>query len=97
MPRKPKVKFTAADERKLKRQITKQVEKKVAPALEKQARQDLRKLLNGMSGEFAGQPVAAIKPVLQKRYAKATGGGGSITDPDLTAYAEAVSRGESFS
>lgn len=95
MPRKPKAKFTAADERKLKRQITKQVEKKILPAVQKQARQDLRKLLNGMSGEFAGQPVAAIKSVLQKRYAKATGG--SITDPDLTAYAEAVSRGESFS
>lgn len=90
MARKPKVKFSSADQRKLERQIAKQV----APAV-KRVEKDLVKMLNGMSGEFAGQPVEAIKPVLQQRWAKATGGG-SITDPELAQHAGEISRGESF-
>ncbi|MFI2620413.1 hypothetical protein [Streptomyces sp. NPDC018584] len=85
------MKFSTADRRKLERQIAKQV----APAV-KRVEKDLVKMLNGMSAELSGQPVEAIKPVLQKRFAKTCGGDGSITDPELTQYAEAISRGESF-
>ncbi|MEW2393087.1 hypothetical protein AB0933_32475 [Streptomyces venezuelae] len=84
------MKLTTADRRKLERQVAKEA----APAV-KRMKSDLVKTLNGMSGEFAGQPVEVIKPVLQKRFAQATAGG-SITDPELTEYAEEISRGGSF-
>lgn len=53
---------------------------------------DLTRMLAGMSTEFQGRPVDEIKPVLQSRWKSATGGG-SITDPELTAYAEQIAAG----
>lgn len=68
--------------------------KAVAPALEKLAR-DLTRMLQGMAREFQGRPVEEVKPVLQARWAEATPGG-SITDPELTQYAEAIAAGRSI-
>ncbi|WP_399559161.1 hypothetical protein OH809_45165 (plasmid) [Streptomyces sp. NBC_00873] len=51
-------------------------------------------MLNGMSKEFEGRPVEEIKPVLQQRWASTAGG--SITDPELTQYAEQIAAGGTF-
>ncbi|MFH8483620.1 hypothetical protein [Streptomyces sp. NPDC018055] len=54
----------------------------------------LSTMLNGMSSEFAGRPVEEIKPVLQSRWRAVADG--SITDPQLTEYAERISAGTTF-
>lgn len=51
-------------------------------------------MLNGMSKEFEGRPVEEIKPVLQQRWTSTAGG--SITDPELTQYAEQIAAGGTF-
>jgi hypothetical protein len=83
-------KFSAADQRKLNREIEKQASKALRPLA-----RDLEDMLNGMSREFRGRPVEEIKPVLAQRWAEATSGG-SITDPELTQYAEQIAAGGSF-
>lgn len=54
----------------------------------------LSTMLNSMSAEFTGRSVDEIKPVLQQRW-RATAGG-SITDPELTQYAEQIAAGGTF-
>ncbi|MFD7867298.1 hypothetical protein [Streptomyces sp. NPDC059783] len=54
----------------------------------------LSTMLNGMSAQFKGRPVEEIKPVLQQRWAAVAGG--SITDPELSQYAEQIAGGGSF-
>jgi hypothetical protein len=83
-------KFSASDQRKLERQIQKQASKAMRPLA-----RELEAMLNGMSREFQGRPVEEIKPVLAERWAKATPGG-SITEPELTQYAEQIAAGGSF-
>jgi len=56
---------------------------------------ELSTMLNGMSREFKGRPVEEIKPVLQQRWKRVADG--SITDPELTEYAEQIAAGGSFS
>ncbi|MFG2540694.1 hypothetical protein ACGFU4_36190 [Streptomyces sp. NPDC048511] len=69
--------------------------KKAAGETAQKLAADLTKMLNGMSGEFKGRPVEEIKPVLQQRW-KRTTDGGSITDPELTQYAEQIIAGGTF-
>ncbi|MFE6520860.1 hypothetical protein [Streptomyces sp. NPDC057794] len=83
-------KFSASDQRKLERAVKKEASKALRPVA-----RDLEKMLNGMSSEFEGRPVEEIKPVLAQRWAKTTPGG-SITDPELTQYAERIAAGGSF-
>ncbi|MCD9153690.1 hypothetical protein [Aeromicrobium duanguangcaii] len=49
-------------------------------------------ILDGLHAEYAGQPLEIIKPVLAERWA-AGNDGASITDPELTNVAQAISDG----
>ncbi|CAL9629474.1 hypothetical protein [Streptomyces sp. enrichment culture] len=60
-----------------------------------QLRADVLRMLNSMCAEFSGRPVDEVKPELVKRYALVTGGG-AITDPELTRYADEIAQGGSF-
>lgn len=83
-------KFSASDRRKLERAVEKEASKALRPLA-----RDLEEMLNGMSREFQGRPVEEIKPVLVARWKKTTPGG-SITEPELTQYAEQIAAGGSF-
>lgn len=48
------------------------------------------RMLAALSSRFKGQPVAVIKPVLASEWARL---GGSITEPDLTEYAQLIHDG----
>lgn len=50
----------------------------------------LQPILDNIYAEYAGQPADVIKPVLAQRWASANTGA-SITDPDLTNVAQAIS------
>jgi hypothetical protein len=77
-------KFTF-DEREFRRSI----EKEVTKAVEGIAR-DRTRDLDAMRRQYTGRPIAEIKPALQRVFAK---DGGSITDPELTEWAQAISDG----
>lgn len=83
-------KFSASDRRRMERALEEQAAKALRPLA-----RALEDMLNGMSREFQGRPVEEIKPVLAERWAKVTPGG-SITDPELTQYAEQIAAGGSF-
>lgn len=68
--------------------------KKVANEAVVKAGDKLSAMLNGMSKEFEGRPVEEVKPVLQQRWTATAGG--SITDPELTQYAEQIAAGGTF-
>jgi hypothetical protein len=70
-----------------------QLKKAANEAVQKIAR-NLSTMLNGMSQEYKGRPVEEIKPVLQQRWNRVADG--SITDPQLTQYAEQVAAGGTF-
>ncbi len=53
---------------------------------------DLTKALNGLTARYEGKPVEEIKPEIQRVWAKHSGGG-SITDPELTQFAEQIQAG----
>ncbi len=52
----------------------------------------LQPALDAVLTEYGGRPIDEIKPVLAKAWVENTPGG-SITDPDLTAYATEISCG----
>lgn len=47
-------------------------------------------MFDRLGRQYRGRPVAEIKPVLQREWAAQ---GGSLTDPELTTYAEHISHG----
>jgi hypothetical protein len=51
----------------------------------------LQRMLDRLGREYEGEPVAVIKPVLQREWRAVNGG--SITDPELTVYAQHLSDG----
>lgn len=53
----------------------------------------LQPVLDGLLAEYTGQPVDTIKPVLAERWA-AVNEGASISDPELTTVAQALSDGK---
>lgn len=53
---------------------------------------DLSKALNSLTTQYRGRPVEDIKPQIQRVWSKHTGGG-SITDPELTMFAEQIQAG----
>lgn len=67
------------------------VRKAAAPAVEKIGN-DLQRALAEVSTTYANRPVDEVKVALAAAWAQATPGG-SITDPELTQCAEAISRG----
>ncbi|MFD5848302.1 hypothetical protein [Streptomyces chartreusis] len=53
---------------------------------------DLTRALNGLTARYQGKPLEEIKPQIQRVWAKHSGGG-SITDPELTQFAEQIQAG----
>lgn len=93
MARKAKFTMTAADKRRLERAVAAQVEKKITPQVVQSRREEIAATLNAMVPEFRGQPVEAVKEAVVSRLA---GIDVTITDPELTQYAEEIVQGGSF-
>lgn len=53
---------------------------------------DLTSALGGLTARYKGRPVEEIKPEIQRVWAKHTGGG-EVTDPELTRFAEQIQAG----
>jgi hypothetical protein len=66
-------------ERDLQREITRQLNPQ------------LQKMFDAVYERCAGQPVSDVKAVLEREFERRIGG--SITDPELTEYATAISSG----
>jgi hypothetical protein len=49
------------------------------------------RVFDSMRTRYAGHEVAEIKPVLRREWSRINGS--TITDPDLTTYAQAISEG----
>ncbi|MEV5451554.1 hypothetical protein [Streptomyces sp. NPDC052535] len=79
---KSKVKFEL-DERAL--------QKVANEAVAKMAR-DLTAALNGLKSKYQGAPIDDVKAAVQAEWSKHSGGG-SITDPELTQFAEQIQQG----
>jgi len=54
------------------------------------ASQKYQKLFDSLIRRYKGQPVEEIKPVLRREWKRI---GGSISDPELTEYAQHISDG----
>jgi hypothetical protein len=67
-------------------------EKAVGDMAVKAISEKYQPILDQLLAEYTGQPVDVIKPVLAERWA-AGNTGASITDPDLTNVAQAISDG----
>lgn len=67
-------------------------EKAIADMAVKAMTERFQPILDGLHAEYAGQPLENIKPVLAERWA-AGNDGASITDPELTNVAQAISDG----
>ena len=93
MARKAKFTMKAADKRRLERAVAKQVEKKIVPQVQQSMREKIASILNGMVPEFRGKPVDVVKTAVAARLG---GIGVTITDPELTQYAEEITQGGSF-
>lgn len=93
MARKAKFTMKAADKRRLERAVAKQVEKKIAPQVRQSGREQIAATLNAMVPEFQGKPVEDVKAAVVARLG---GIGVTITDPELTRYAEEIVQGGSF-
>lgn len=68
-------------------------EKAIADMAVKAMTDRFQPILDTLRAEYAGQPVETIKPVLAQRWA-AGNDGASITDPELTNVAQAISDGQ---
>lgn len=77
---KPRIKF---DDRALKKAVQKGVQTMA---------DDLTRALNGLTSRYQGRPLEEIKPAIQREWAKHSGGG-TITDPELTQFAEQIQAG----
>jgi len=55
---------------------------------------DLTRDLNGLTPRYKGRPLEEIKSEIQRVWARHTGGG-SVTDPELTRFADMIQQGGS--
>jgi hypothetical protein len=53
---------------------------------------DLTRALGTLAARYQGKPLAQIKPEIQRIWAQHTGG--SVTDPELTQFAEQIQAGQ---
>ena len=67
----------------------KELERAVRPAL-KDIASDYQKMFDSLLRRYKGRPVSEIKPVLRREWSRV---GGSISDPELTEYANRISEG----
>lgn len=73
---------------------SKEFERQVMKAAESGVRDlasQYEKMLDSLRRRYTGRPVAEIKPVLKREWARINGG--SISDPELTDYATLISEG----
>lgn len=73
------------DQKAFEREIRKDVEAHV-----RDVSRDMSREFDRLHAQYAGRPIAEIKPALKRAWEK---GGGSITDPELTEYAQMISDG----
>ncbi|MFJ1993061.1 hypothetical protein [Streptomyces asiaticus] len=66
--------------------------KKVAEQRVAKLAADLTRKLNALTAEYEGRPLDEVKTAVQQVWARETGGG-SITDPELTQFAEQIAAG----
>ncbi|WP_432197051.1 hypothetical protein [Streptomyces sp. bgisy027] len=66
--------------------------KKVVQQGVKKMADDLTRALNGLTVRYKGKSLEQIKPEIQRVWAKHSGGG-SISDPELTQFAEQIQAG----
>lgn len=52
---------------------------------------DLTRQLNALTAQYEGRPVDEVKPAVQDVWRRGTGG--TITDPELTQFAEQIAAG----
>lgn len=83
---KPRVKIKF-DDRALKKAV-KQAAEKTARSMAS----DLTRALNALTAQYEGRPVDEVKTAVQSTW-KRHSGGGSITDPELTEFAEKIASG----
>ncbi len=57
----------------------------------KNLQKDLQTFFNRFSRRYKGQPVNLVKQALRREWKRETGG--TITDPELTQYADVISSG----
>mgnify|MGYP003576037326 CR=1 FL=1 len=84
---KPRVKLKMNKLKIDERALKKVAEQKVAEMAD-----DLTVALNDLTPYYEGRPIEEVKSAVQETWAEASGGG-SITDPHLTAFAEQISQG----
>lgn len=73
---------------------SKDFERKVMNAAESSVRDlasQYERMFDSLRRRYTGRPVADIKPVLKREWARINGG--SISDPELTDYATLISDG----
>jgi hypothetical protein len=68
------------DQKAFEREIPKDVEAHV-----RDVSRDMSREFDRLHAQYAGRPIAEIKPALKRAWEK---GGDSITDPELTEYAQ---------
>lgn len=73
------------DESAFRREIQKQAQSAIDDLAKKRTRQ-----LDELRRQYVGRPPAEIKPALQRIFSQDDG---SITDPELSEYAQAISNG----
>lgn len=73
------------DQKAFERAVRKDVEAHV-----RDVSRDMTRDFDRLQTQYAGRPVAEIKPALKIAWEQ---GGGSITDPELTEYAQMISDG----
>lgn len=73
------------DERAFKRAVEEQAQSAINEIAKNMTRD-----LSRLSNQYAGHPIDEIKPALKRVWEK---DGGSLTDPELTQYAQAISDG----
>lgn len=54
---------------------------------------DYQKMFDRLTRQYKGRPASAIKPVLRREWSRC---GGTISDPELTDYAQRISEGQRF-
>lgn len=64
-----------------------EIEKQARGALQDETRR-IQRQMDQFTAQYAGLPVAQIKPALKQMWER---DGGSLTDPELTEYAEIIS------
>ncbi len=70
-------------------------ERELAREIDKGVRkmgQDLERALNGLTPTYKGRPLPEVKTAVSRTWVRSTDGG-SITDPELTTYAETIRGG----